>query len=61
VLDGTDGSVIENRDMIKVALDYCKNLFGYETRPKIRLKPDFFSNEEKVNAEENEMLGQYVY
>jgi hypothetical protein len=28
-----------------------------EPRPEIRLKPDFFSEEEKVSVAENEILG----
>jgi hypothetical protein len=33
VLDGPDGAVTENEDMIKVGLDYYKTFFGYEARP----------------------------
>jgi hypothetical protein len=44
--------------MIGIAMDYYKNLFGFEDRPDIRLKPDFFSEEEKVKVDENEMLSR---
>jgi hypothetical protein len=43
VLDGPDGPVTENEDMIKVGLDYYKTFFCYEARPKIILKHDFFT------------------
>jgi hypothetical protein len=29
--------LMRRKNMIKVAFDYYKNLFGYETRPKIRI------------------------
>jgi hypothetical protein len=57
-LDGPDGPVTETKDMIGIAMDYYNNLFGFEDRPDIRFKPDFFSNEEKVKDDENEMLSR---
>jgi hypothetical protein len=44
--------------MIGIAVDYYKNLFCFEDRPDIRLKPDFFSEEEKVKVDENEILSR---
>jgi hypothetical protein len=38
-------------------VEYYKDLFGLEPRPDIRLKPNFFLEEEKVSAAENEILG----
>jgi hypothetical protein len=58
ILDGPHGPVIETKDMIGIAMDYYKNLFGFEDRPDIRLKPDFFSDDEKVKVDENEMLSR---
>jgi hypothetical protein len=43
--------------MLKIAIDYYKDLFCLEPRPDIRLKPNFFSDEEKVSVAENEILG----
>jgi hypothetical protein len=39
--------------MLGVAMDYYKNLFGFEDRPNIRLKSDFFCSED-----ENDMLSR---
>jgi hypothetical protein len=57
VLDGPHGPVHENKEMLKIAVDYYKDLFCLEPRPEIRLKPDFFSDEEKVSIAKNEILG----
>jgi hypothetical protein len=58
VLDGHDGPVTDTEDMLKVASSYCKGLFCFEYRPKIRLKTDFFSSgDENISLEENDMLG----
>jgi hypothetical protein len=56
VLDGPNGPVYENKEMLKVAVDYYKNLSSFDPRPEIRLKPDFFSEEEKVDVVEYELL-----
>jgi hypothetical protein len=55
VLDGPEGP--ENKDMLKVATDYYKDMFKQETRPATRLQDTFFSENEKVSLEENLMLG----
>jgi hypothetical protein len=39
-------------------MDYYKDLFGFEDRPDIRLKQDFFSEDERVKVDENEMLSR---
>jgi hypothetical protein len=44
--------------MLGIAMDYYKNPFGFEDRPNIRLKSDFFSEDEKVTVKENEMLSR---
>jgi hypothetical protein len=56
VLDGPDGPKTETDKMLKIATGYYKDLFKEEARPDIRLKPDFFSEEEKVRVDENNML-----
>jgi hypothetical protein len=60
VLDGPHGPVHENKEMLKTAVDYYKDLFCLEPRPEIRLKPDFFSDEEKVSIAKNEILGVFT-
>jgi hypothetical protein len=57
VLDGHEGPITENKDMLKIATDYYKDLFKYETRRGIRLRDIFLSEDEKVSLEENIMLG----
>jgi hypothetical protein len=47
VLDDPDGPETETDKMLKIATSYYKDLFKQESRPDIRLKPDFFSAEEK--------------
>jgi hypothetical protein len=47
VLDGPDGPETETDNMLKIATEYYKNLFSFGTRPNIRMRPDFFSNEER--------------
>jgi hypothetical protein len=42
--------------MLKIATDYYKNLFSFESRLEIRLKPDFSSNDEKIRPDENTLL-----
>jgi hypothetical protein len=42
--------------MLKIATGYYKDLFSFETRPNIRLKPNFFSDDEKIRPEENTLL-----
>jgi hypothetical protein len=49
VLDGRGGPVHENKEMLKIAVDYYKDLFCLEPRPEIRLKPDLFGT--SVNLE----------
>jgi hypothetical protein len=46
VLDGPDGPETETDKMLKIAIGYYKDSFKKESRPDIRLKPDFFSEEE---------------
>jgi hypothetical protein len=47
--------------MIKVASDYYKDLFGWEARPVISLRDDFFSPSEMVTLEENLILEGRFY
>ena len=58
VLDGPDGPETETKGMLKIAVDFYKDLFKYENRADIRIRDDFFSEEEKVSVEENVLLEQ---
>jgi hypothetical protein len=42
--------------MLKHALSFYKSLFGEEEESGVELGSDFWEDEEKVNAEENEFL-----
>ena len=47
-LDGPNGVVTSTADMLKVATDFYKNLFAFESKPDIHLDPDFWGDDEKV-------------
>lgn len=53
VLEGPDGPVEENENMIKIAVDFYKDLFKKENRGNIELEQDFWDENEKVSVEEN--------
>jgi hypothetical protein len=57
VLDGPEGHITDNKEMLKVANDYYKDLFKFQNRRDIRLQDNFFLDDEKVLVEENIMLG----
>jgi hypothetical protein len=42
--------------MLQIATDFYKQLFGYEEKPDIHLSGSFWKEDEKVTAEENELL-----
>ena len=56
ILDGPDGLATETVDMVKIASDFYKDLFREEPRANIRLSDSFFSDEEKINQAENDIL-----
>lgn len=43
---------------MEVAIDYYKNIFGFEPKPNILFDDQFWSPEEKVTDEENALLEQ---
>lgn len=45
VLNGLDGLVHSTKDMLDVATNFYKNLFGYEPKPNIHLGDHFLSDE----------------
>jgi hypothetical protein len=57
VLEGPLGAeVVEIPDMLKLAVDYYKNLFGKEERLDISLMDSFWEPDDFVNEEENAMF-----
>jgi hypothetical protein len=55
-LVGPNGIVEDQSGMIKIAVDFYKNLFGAEEDVGITLGPDFWELRDLVSQEENEML-----
>ena len=56
ILEGPDGPVYSTKDMLEVATNFYKNLFGYETKPNIHIDDQFWSEEELVTEAENVLL-----
>jgi hypothetical protein len=55
-LESPEGWIDDNESMLKRALSFYKSLFGEEEESGVELGSDFWEDEEKVNAEENEFL-----
>jgi hypothetical protein len=55
-IEGPVGAVENTEEIIRVATDYYKGLFKYEPRPVLKIVEDFFREEDKMTAEENEAL-----
>ncbi|KAK1646516.1 hypothetical protein QYE76_064321 [Lolium multiflorum] len=55
-LKGEDGMVEDNKGMLKIAVDYYKNLFCKETCLDIDLVDDFWDPEDLVSQKHNDML-----
>lgn len=43
-------------DMLDVGINFCKNLFGFESKPDIHLGGHFWSNDEILTPYEVETL-----
>ena len=56
ILEGPDGPVYSTKDMMEVATNFYKNLFGFEPKPNIHLDDQFWSDEEMVTEAENTSL-----
>jgi hypothetical protein len=41
-MDGPEGSVQSTEEIIKVAIEYYKDLFKFEPKPNIKIDEDFF-------------------
>jgi hypothetical protein len=55
-VEGPDGMANNTSNILKVASEYYKDLFRYEPRPNVNIDVEFFSREEKLGAEDREML-----
>lgn len=58
ILEGPNGPVYEVKDMLSIASEYYKNLFGFEPRPHISLGGHFWDPQDLVTTKENQMLEQ---
>jgi hypothetical protein len=56
VLDGPSGPVDRIDDMLKVAVDFYKNLFSKEDKPNISLDDNFWDEQDLLTAEEVAIL-----
>ena len=56
VLEGPLGPVTETKDLLSLATDYYKSLFGYEQKLDVKLGDNFWSKEERISLLENELL-----
>jgi len=55
-LETSDGIVEDNALMLTHAVEFYKNLFGSEQESGVRLDEDFWSSEDRVTIQENELL-----
>jgi hypothetical protein len=56
VLDGPAGPVTTTPEMLSIACDFYKNLFGFETKPNLHLGMNFWDPADLVTSAENELL-----
>lgn len=55
-LEGPTGHVYDQKGILKVAVDFYKELFAKEADPGVQLGRDFWQDSDKVTSEENEAL-----
>jgi hypothetical protein len=55
-LEENGNTITETDGMLKHAMQFYKTLFGKEARVNIKLGVEFWSDEEKISLEENEIL-----
>jgi hypothetical protein len=55
-LESEAGLVYDQKGLMKVALDFYKNLFAKDPEPEIGLDQDFWEEEDKVSSSENKLL-----
>lgn len=58
VLEGPNGLVADQKGMMSIAVDFYKTLFAKENRIEAKFNSDFWSIDELVTKEENELLIQ---
>lgn len=56
-LEGPNGAVEETKDMLNIAVDFYKNLFGKKNILNKSLDNNFWKENERVTAAENDFLG----
>jgi hypothetical protein len=56
VLEGPNGLVEDEKDMLDIAISFYKELFAAEERGGVSLGENLWSESDKVTNEENEML-----
>lgn len=56
VLEGPNGLVEDEKDMLDIAVSFYKELFAAEESAGVSLGENFWSESDKVTNEENEML-----
>ena len=56
VLEGPDCPIHSTKDMLEVATNFYKDLFGFEPKPNIHLGDHFWSAEELFTDAENDIL-----
>ena len=55
-LKGSNGETNNNKEMLQLAVDFYKNLFGFEEKLDIHLSDHFWDIGEKLTQEENNIL-----
>ena len=55
-LEGPSGLVYDQKGMMKIAVDFYKNLCAKESEPNVKLGPSFWDDHDKVVEEENRIL-----
>ena len=53
---GPNGEINTNMEMLQLAADFYKNLFGFEEKLDVHLSDQFWDMEDRITQEENTML-----
>ena len=56
MLEGPDGPVTKTKNMLALAGDFYKNVFGFEEMLGLKLDDSFWEDNDKITSLENEML-----
>lgn len=60
VLEGPFGLVDQTNDMLKVAVDFYKNLFGGEPDPQVNFRPNFWEEQDKLTESEKDIHDAFL-